>query len=195
MSLLHDSRSPRCCRSVHSGWPDLLWLRRCIKLVVRQSARSFHNQAHSAGHVGSVSALRVWPQTFMRSSHGPKVAFPFDRHFSPVDTSHVLGTMHLYKYCPRVRFPPIVGKCVFLSLGYWLLRSHKYFILDKQTSDVRGQSALFSTSNGQVHGSWEHDHIDQVNIWQVCSSTNVLHITSCGNNITITALVPYTMYR
>ena len=34
----------------------------------------------------------------------------FDRHLSPFDTDHAMGTPHLYRYCPLLRFH-IVGKC------------------------------------------------------------------------------------
>jgi hypothetical protein len=34
-----------------------------------------------------------------------------DEHLSPVDTCQVVGTMHVYKYWPLVRFAATVGKC------------------------------------------------------------------------------------
>ena len=48
-----------------------------------------------------------------------------------------------------------------------LLHSCDWFILNKQRSDLCGQSVSFGMSSAQVHESWERDRTEQATVLQV----------------------------
>ena len=88
----------------------------------------------------------------------------FGKHLSLAVTCQVVGTAHMHKYWPLVRFPPTADKCdtgqrnrqcLFIN-RYLLLLSHGSFTLDKQTSDLcvecifRYVECPSNTSRGQA---------------------------------------------
>jgi hypothetical protein len=96
-------------------------------------------------------------------------------HLSAVDTCHVIGTLHWYKYWPLVRFLPAVSKCDIsqsnrlrlftLKFGTFYCFFYELFVFDKQTSDV----CLLPVTSSQVHQSWDHGYRQKACTFQQCS--------------------------
>jgi hypothetical protein len=94
-----------------------------------------------------------------------------------VDTCHVVGTVHFYKYFPPIRFPMTSVKTKALPLPVYPSTSRlavvfpQRYLVDKHTTDVCRQTVPPAMPFGQVHESWEHYHSNQVHIPEMYLTT------------------------
>lgn len=100
-----------------------------------------------------------------RLSHIPSTG-TFGKHISLLDTRHVVGTVHLQKHRPPVRFSPTVGKCN-ISRGY-----HQCVFAYKIEACCVPTTRLYLTSR-QVMCGGNHDHLARRVVTVVCRSNAI----------------------